>query len=373
VWRINGSELTPQEFGAVGDGVADDSTALNAWFAALLATELPGRLISWYKSSSQIVWDFTSKRTVGFKITGNGPNRCGLLFADGITGPNFQILSGSGDGFYPVIRDFSVHGNTNNILTQLGNPTNIAINEMVYEAIEHKNFSSGSSSVALAIASLYNCQLFVVANCGGKTSRAAILMNTPDTGAIGFNKIAGSFGNAGTGMEIASGFVFGNTLIAPDFEECHYCMGGASAFIGTNDISGGTFVFDTAAFNFSGWNGYQFWNGSGVNIAPSVGGAPTFAPGSKITVVIHGKDYSTTPAVPASGVSVRNETPNMIVVTVWHGIDNSMTNIHISNPDLPSEDINIDTDAGSFTLTPGEQVALTYSASPPSWLWRPIL
>ena len=153
-------------------------------------------------------------------------------------------------------------------------------------------------------------------------------------------------------------------------------MGGSSANIGTNNIAGGTFVYDTAAFNFTAWNGYQYWSGSGVNLAPNFAG-PTFAVGSKITVVLHGKDYTVTPAVPASGVDARNTTPNFVVVTVTSGVANPFTSAHISNPDEVGENIVLTMATGAYTLTftlaPGERVSLTYAGAAPSWLWRAVL
>lgn len=132
---IAGAVLTPQDFGAVGDGVADDTTALqamfNAWRDKLQNAELAAiRMVGDYRFTSPLEISFTSVAYVGGCIDMGG----GRLLSD---------LSSSGVAFTLRTRtevrnlslyDFSIRGSANDTITVLidGGDHNPPDNQYLY-------------------------------------------------------------------------------------------------------------------------------------------------------------------------------------------------------------------------------------------------
>ena len=93
-----GSEFLPEEYGAVGNGTTDDTTALQACFTAAIAAKGKVKLSAkTYKYSALI-----ASVTEGIEVEGAG-NRSILLKADSYTGAAFEINNTFGQiaHFYP--------------------------------------------------------------------------------------------------------------------------------------------------------------------------------------------------------------------------------------------------------------------------------
>ena len=88
---VNVLSETPQKYGAVGNGIADDTVALNAWLAALSAGGKGGFCTGTFKFTSALSvtgsnWGFTSS---------GGPNDCVFSYAGATTTSNLMTI---GDG-----------------------------------------------------------------------------------------------------------------------------------------------------------------------------------------------------------------------------------------------------------------------------------
>lgn len=375
-WRLNGTELTPEEFGAKGDDTTDDTAAIGLWFAAILATGLPGRMISTYKCNSQLVWDLTSVKETGIKITGNGMANCGLDLTGVSASPALLIYSSSGDCFFSTFRDFNITGNHAGVTLQIGSNGYVtAVNSFILEGIGVKNNSNASGACAVELNWFLDGSCYLIANAGGTSASDALRLRQ-----VQFTDFRGSFANANNAVNFADGYCFGNDFSAVDCEVCNYAVAANTVNIGTNFFGGGTFVFNTAMLNLQQQNGYRILVFDGSNFGPNFLSLPVFASGSKAAAVLRGIDLSTTPSVPSSGTPVKNLTGNEIMVSIWFvGGGGTLTNVQVTNSDTAvnvaaftnttTPVVNV---GCSFLLEPGDAATLTYSGSL-VWLWRPIL
>ena len=92
----NGHAPTPQDFGAIGDGVADDTAAVAAWWTEAMISGhgyIPAGI---YRITSSQTWDLGTGGIKGFRVVGCGIGRCQFNFVNGAT---WQMTSASGGSF----------------------------------------------------------------------------------------------------------------------------------------------------------------------------------------------------------------------------------------------------------------------------------
>lgn len=364
-WGSGAFELTPEQFGAVGDGTGDQTIALNNWFGAVVATGLPGRLIGTYRCTSQLTWDMSSVRTKCPTIHGCGNTKSIIDLTAVAASPALNITSSS-DAFFGTFRDFGVNGNYAGKTVQLGKTDYSGpFNSFIFEGINVKNSSNASGATAVQMNAFLNGKVYMVTNCGGSAAGTISF----DARQVQFTQIGGSLSTAETGVNM-SDYCFGNSFQGVDIENATYCVQTNGGNIGTNHFNGGTMVFSTGLIKQNAAHGYRCIVFDGCNFGPSVGGAPFYAPGSIATGAhMRGIDLTTTPAIGASGVAVKNTSGNEVIVNVWSG---TVTLGHVSNSDTSVSVDVFGAGGGCCILQSGDSLAVTYSSTP-SWLWRPIL
>ena len=132
---IAGSTLTPQDFGAVGDGVSDDTAALQAMFDAwrdkLQNAELAAiRMVGDYRFTSPLLISFTSVAFVGGVIDMGGGRLLSDLSASGVAFTLRTRTEVRNLTFY----DFNIRGSANDTTTVLidGGDHNPPDNQYLY-------------------------------------------------------------------------------------------------------------------------------------------------------------------------------------------------------------------------------------------------
>jgi hypothetical protein len=371
-WQLDGTKLSPEEFGAKGDG-SDDSAAINAWFAELMASGLEGRLNGWYTCTSQLTFDLTSVRTTGVKITGAGMEKSGLILST-TSSPALKIWSSSGDCFFSTFRDFGVTADLNGIALQVGDEAyGTATNSFILDGLYVKNAHTTGSPCAVEMNWVLDSDCYMITNNGGKVGDSLRLRQTQ------FSCFRGSYSTGNNGVHFADGFIFGNNFQAVDIENTNYAVANSSGDTGTNIFTGGTMVFDTALFNSSAVNGYRVTVFDGCNYGPNMMGATFFASGSKYNALMRGVELVTTPSVPATATQQKNDSGNAVLVNVW----DSSGSANITRGDVINSDTSVNVkvfDALATTgsmatviLQPGDSLKVTYSGSAFSWIWRALL
>jgi len=131
---------------------------------------------------------------------------------------------------------------------------------------------------------------------------------------VQFSNIGGSFGNAGTGLLLDGGYIFGNTFDgATDIEEVDQGVVIASANVYDNNFLGGTIVA-TKTFNCTAGNNNK---AEGVNIGTGFTGWTLFvAGGERMAVRSKAIPQLATSGliVPTSGVLWRNTTGRRLCI-----------------------------------------------------------
>lgn len=216
----NKTFITPQMFGAKGDGVTDDTSAVQTFINKCLQGEIGYVPSGTYICSSQIVFDYSTANVRQLKIFGCGCYRS--TFKSTMTsGVSFLFTSNTlFDSFHTVINDIGFVSTTNDITLQIGkdnysdsqgnyNFTNVFI----------ANVSNGINSVGARFNYLFDC---VFTNC-------IYLCNAQGNGdALQLRLcrfctfIGGSYSNANTGIHFTGANCDTLTFIGSDFENLEY-------------------------------------------------------------------------------------------------------------------------------------------------------
>jgi hypothetical protein len=253
--------LYPQDFGAVGDSIGpgsgtDDTAAIDAWFAAMLAQKKPGKLEGLFRYAPTAPWNLTGANW-GLSLTGDRRNADGFALDPGY---QLKVETDAGvDGFYFLFSTFWVNGWVDAPLVTFGRDDFAsAFNEINLERIVVNNGFHGVNNEGVRMNSSVDGNLSCVTiNCGG-TGRpgtpSAPGWGTPlklrQTRTTEFNV---SLGNGRTALHLTAGYNYGNEFTAFHCEEADIGIKIDNAQSVQNMFSSGTIIarklFDCTAGN----------------------------------------------------------------------------------------------------------------------------
>ncbi|WP_226052643.1 hypothetical protein [Dickeya chrysanthemi] len=340
--------------------LAGETTYDNAIQRVLTASLASGRPIKFLPR----IYNFASPVTLnmdatGIKIYGAGVGRTELRFPNAATGVTQLIIKSSADWFDLVWEGMSVRSSHTGTLCQIGNTSYVdPLNVARLQDLAFLNSGTGGNNVvALRLAYGVQCSLINVrANCyadgaGTNVGRALVVEQAGFT-----SYIACSFGNASYGVSFLNGVSFANNFIGCDFENINIAL-----YNGSVNSGGHTFI----GCQFSLWTQYLAQAPVGATnrfliINPNVSQTSGLLdPANGVGIKFQSDQLGiTTPAVPASGVTVTNTTGRDVVVTVWAG------NVSAISRNGAAQGMA----GGTVILHPMDTIALTYSVAP-GWTW----
>jgi hypothetical protein len=364
--------LTPYMFGAVGNGIADDTTAMNAWYAALTSSGRRGYLpAGTFLCPSGLVWDLALVQRSCLIIDGAGPNLA-IINVTGAAGVGLQIQdTGSGGAaFYTKFTNFSVAGSNSAgpVFAVMRFNGGDALNGGEISNVVVNNASTASGAIGIQVNECATCFFNMTTNTAGHGTALQI------AGACGFCCFQGSYSGSHIAVWITNNsYCFSNTFISNDYEvvdinvQCDSPNAARNTWIGgqfdsvTGPLHGGA---GSATFNCTAGSNHIFIN-------PNIDAFPAqmFLSGGYVGVKIigSGNDLPPTPSVPSSGTPMTNATGYTVDVIIYNGV---VTYVAINGATITISS-GCAGNAGSFTVQPGDVITLTYSTAP-VWLWKPI-
>jgi hypothetical protein len=348
---------SPGDAGAKCDGTTDDAAAIGAWWSHLMhhggIGALPaGRCVA----KSAIVWDMSERRD-GVRIEGAGQGQS-VLDLTAVRSGVPLLITASKAMFYGHFSDFTVLTDTPGPGVQLGRPDlTDALNGFTFTQMEFKNVASDTAAVALQVNGCVNCDFqTITTNTGGGSITGTGKGVSLELRYAAFSRFMGSFSNAGTGLHLTAGYIFGNVFEALDIEVVNTAIAIDSPYAARNTFLGGQLVAMT---------GLDFTAGSSnivtnPNIAVYRGG--TAVAGTKGLWLQQAEAVVITPPIPVSGRPVTNTTGHLLQVAIYGG---TVTRIGVGGSIHPLTQ-------GTVIVHPGEAVTLVYTSAP-SWEWRALL
>jgi hypothetical protein len=357
---LHGWQITPQMFGAAGDGTTDDTAAVALWWTYISTHSVEGYVpAGTYKLVGQVTWDIgATNRTKGVKVTGAGP-RLAVFSLTTTSSPALLITNSNvpGDTFYCTFRDFgittAVAGTGVRIgLASFADP----FNSSTWDNLVINNTSTSASAIALETNYLCNCHVSVVANCGGHGTAVKVNHSV-------FCEYRGAYDSADIGLNLATDYTYGCTFQAIDFETVAACVQIDSANATKNLFLGGTFVY-TGATCLIGNAG-----SANLFINPNISGSGANISGSGIQTLIGGTLAGGALTVSSGGVTLTsgnltvtsgNATLTSGNLAVSSGTITASGNISTSNGTVATTT----TSGNTFTMAgaaSGSDVALTAS------------
>lgn len=285
--------VSAKDFGAVGDGVTDDTTAMINFFNfCLLGNKgiIPKGI---YKVTSAITLDMTICRAAGFSIEGDGVQDAVIDLSSVTSVQPFSVINTNvaTGAFYGTLRNFGIRTNYNGVGVKFGNTTLTDALNVMDIRLWVSNTNAGAAACAVEINFVVNSHIYLVANCLNSTVGEALRLKQSQ-----FNVFEGSFSNALTSVHITSGYNFGNIFNAPDVE-----VSGTNLVIDSvnsinNTFIGGQWQWVTASINATQGNNNRV---IGANFAS----AGTIA-SSSVGLIVYGK------AIGAESLGGLNITPS---------------------------------------------------------------
>ncbi|WP_158930784.1 hypothetical protein [Acidisphaera sp. S103] len=345
------------EAGAKCDGKTDDTAAIDAWWFHLMRHGGKGALpVGTCVARSPIVWDMTKRRN-GIRIAGAGQGQS-VLDLRAIESGTPLLITAAKAMFYGHFSDFTVLTDTKGPGVQLGRPDlTDALNGFTFTQMEFKNAANDEAAVALQVNGCVNCDFeTITTNTGGGSITGTGKGVSLQLRYAAFSRFMGSFSDAGTGVQLTRGYVFGNVFEALDIEVVNTAILVDSPHAARNTFIGGQFAAMTG-LNFTAGNANIVTN---PNIALYRGGVAVA--GTQGLWLQQAEANVITPAVPPSGTAVTNTTGHLVLVAVYGG---AVTRVGVGGSIHALRQ-------GTMIVRPGETVTLVYTSAP-AWEWRPVL
>jgi hypothetical protein len=231
VTRKASESLSLKDFGAVGDGTADDTSAVNAWFAAMLASGRAGFVpAGTYRVTAPIVFDYVSTRLFGFTIYGEGVQKS--LFVSTITTAGaaaFSIVTSGGSvgaptiGVYPKISQVGFRANFPGSTMRVGYTNYSDQQNLVRLETWISNSSDSSQANCLEMNACYGCNIEYNGGLGTTENAGDNLRLRQCSFGHFFVSLGGTVSGmtpngTAAGIRITGDFSFGNVFVAPDIE-----------------------------------------------------------------------------------------------------------------------------------------------------------
>ncbi|UFS83217.1 hypothetical protein LPB79_13265 [Rhizobium sp. T136] len=263
--------VSPQEYGAIGDGIVDDTAAIDLWLSEILTQKHSGRLDGVYRYRPTSPWNLGGKN-FGVTIEGKRRNYDGF-FLD----PGYSLsIYADGDVFYPLFSNFRIAGYFAGPLVRVGkNDFSDAVNSMIWDGIVINNGSQSVSNIGLMCNHVCNSffrSITINSGCSGRPADVTGMAHNPYAPGCGnalrlrqtqFSSFSGSFANANIGILITDGYSFSNSFEDFDIEEVDTCLYVNSQFATKNDFRNGQML---GKVTFDCPSGKNFVNKKSCNI-----------------------------------------------------------------------------------------------------------
>lgn len=236
--------LEPSAYGAL-PGAVDNTTALNAWFAAVMSTAgAVGQISDAYQYATPLVWDFAPRRW-GVKITMD--RGCGPLQYTGTSiSPALQMIVSGGTGTSNIkdCAGFAIDGidltcDTGGIALQIGkNDGSDVFQSSQFSGFRIINLNSAGATGAVGCrivgmnTSQWDVPIFNVKPATSAYVGGGVALQICHMTSTTFNSPSPS--NANIGIQYSNlgntaiGFTHGNTFNCPDIENVQYGVYGDS-------------------------------------------------------------------------------------------------------------------------------------------------
>lgn len=356
-------------FGAVGDNVANDKSAIDAAFAAAKAygvgMYLPSGTYKYDTAAATSTWDFATVAS-GFTIEGAGLQKTTINVATTLASGNtalYWIHSGNAPQYDKVIKGLSIWGGFDGTVLTIGNnPVTDTFETSLFERFSVINsFAGGTVSEAVRLnfvlgCTFLGCRFGCYANGSGTNYGTALRLRQ----AVFNTFLNTDYGNAIRGIDFTDFGSYGNIFIGGGSENCNWNVSIRSGLATRNSWKGGRFSLWTQfAITATGGSDNSF-----ENIAYNNGAGPATVLDTVNFggVVLSDGRTVTSPAVPASTVPVTNTTGKTVSVRIGGG---AYTVVTINSFGMSKAS---NGDWTSWVLPPGQTIAITYTSAP-LWSW----
>jgi hypothetical protein len=301
-----------KDFGAVGDGLTDDTVAVQNWFDRVIASGREGFApAGTYRVTSAIVFDYADCALQGFTLRGEGVQK--TLFVSEVSTAGaaaFAIVTSGGTVPSPRIGVYAKISQVGFLANFAGSTFRIGYQEYSDQQnlVRLECWISNSSDNALAncleMNSSYGCYIQYngglgnSANAGDNLRLRKCSFGNFFVSVGGTASLAGEPVGTGTGIRITDSFSYGNVFVAPDVEYFDYGLKIDSSAAFNNTFIGGQWGdFKTAVVSASAGSGNRF-----INININAPGIPFVMSGSAIGILFD--TYSLETSAPVSGATV---------------------------------------------------------------------
>jgi hypothetical protein len=258
--------INPCDYGAVGDGIADDKAAMDAAFAVKLSTRapmfFPGGKRFRCVLNNPWVWDFDAIRTIGGKFNGQGRRDSVVSLVPTYSGgPGIKLWQwrASSDWYYVDLNDWSIETIFDGVAITFGSdPLADPLNYLTARNFAVYNSTPGLSTEAIRLnyvvnSHLDNCQANCFADGNGANYGTALHSRQ-----VQFTTHTNySYGNAAYGIRFTGAWSLSNVFINGDVENVVYGVENHSPYSGGHLFEGGRF---------------SLWEGFGARAVEGMGG-----------------------------------------------------------------------------------------------------
>jgi hypothetical protein len=308
--------------GATGDGIHDDTAAINATISTAITNGRPVHFpAGTYKVTSQITIDYAGQASGGFRLISAGAVIDGRTIA---SGPVLQIQCGGGTiasptgcFYFKEEGTLFVNGNVPNYVVVFGKPDfSDAHNSAKIDHLIVNNASTAAGAGGCQFNYVLDSDLYAVCVSAGGAAGLAFEQ-------IQFSRISGAGtagGTGGRGVVLENGYNFSNTFFALDLEVSPTCLSITFNHNGLNSFVSPYFDCITAV-NATASVGNVLINpnygGSTINYGPLSTGLSVMGSGSRASWLFPvAASYTAAPIDDGLSVSSYNAPGTSLTVTL---------------------------------------------------------